>query len=160
MQFPELVRQIARQKERAVFTGQVLAIDPGETTGIAEFENLNRVKAYQVSTKDIEQGARQVTPILLNTNWDRVIVEEYRVFSWRAKQHSWSHLHTAQLIGSIKGTCALEDLRVVMQTPQSAKGFCDNVKLKDWGFYIKGEPHARDAIRHGCYYLLFGSKGD
>ena len=125
MQFPELVHQIARQKQRTVFTGQVLAIDPGETTGLAEFEGLELIRSYQVSTPNIEEGARNLTPILLNQTapWDVVIIEEYRVFSWRAKQHSWSHLHTAQLICSIKGTCALEELRVIMQTPQSAKGY-------------------------------------
>lgn len=42
-----------------------------------------------------------------------------------------------------------------MQMAAQAKGFVDDDKLKAWGFWIKGKKHARDAIRHGVYYLLF-----
>ena len=30
------------------------------------------------------------------------------------------------------------------------------MKLKKWNMYRKGERHARDAIRHGAHFLLFG----
>lgn len=157
--FQDLVRKIADQRGKPLFMGKVLAIDPGETTGIATFNALELIKFWQEDTKTLESSAKNLTPILVNTAWDAVVIEEYRVFSWRSKEHSWSHLHTPQLIGYIRGTLAIEGIKPIMQTPQNAKGFCTDQKLKDWGFYQRGMPHARDAIRHGSFFLLFGKKG-
>lgn len=33
-----------------------------------------------------------------------------------------------------------------------AKTFADDVKLAAWGFDAPGMRHAKDAIRHGCYF--------
>jgi hypothetical protein len=41
-----------------------------------------------------------------------------------------------------------------------AKGFVTDEKLKAWGFYQKGVRHARDSIRHACYFLLFDKSLD
>jgi len=35
-----------------------------------------------------------------------------------------------------------------MQTPSEAKGFATNERLKRWGLWEVGKPHARDAWRH------------
>jgi len=33
-----------------------------------------------------------------------------------------------------------------------AKTFANDDKLEAWGFWRKGQKHARDAIRHGIYF--------
>ena len=38
--------------------------------------------------------------------------------------------------------------QVVMQQPSSAKSTITNKRLKDWGLWQRGMPHANDAIRH------------
>ena len=157
--FEELVARVAKQQGRDPFVGKLLAIDPGETTGLAEFDKGTLVRAWQIPTKTVEQGAEVLSELIRDGNYSEIVVEEYRVFSWRTKQHSWSALHTPQLIGFIRGALALLGLKPVMQTPQNAKGFVTNDKLKDWDMYIKGQTHARDATRHGCFFLLFGKKG-
>lgn len=47
----------------------------------------------------------------------------------------------------------------IKQMAVTAKNFCTDDKLKQWGFWQAGQKHARDSIRHGCYFLLFFRKG-
>ena len=46
------------------------------------------------------------------------------------------------------------------QMASTAKTFATDKKLREWGFWERGMRHARDAIRHGCYFLLFYKKGE
>lgn len=45
-----------------------------------------------------------------------------------------------------------------MQGAGIVKTFCNDEKLKGWGFWKVGERHARDAIRHGAYFLIAGKQ--
>ena len=158
--FDDLVQRICKQQERIRFLNNFIAIDPGETTGLAYFSDAKLVRTEQVDTKKLDYDTCiYIKNCITSFNPAIIVMEEYRIFSWRSKQHSWSHLHTSQLIGFITGTCALKQIPVHMQTPQNAKGFVTNDKLKDWNMYVKGQTHSRDAIRHGCFYLLFGPTG-
>ena len=101
-----------------------------------------------------------------------VIIEDYRVYGWKTDQHSWAHLHTPKLIGLIYGEAVrrlayfhgmdFDRIKIDILTPMAheAKQFCTDTKLHDWGYH-KGVPrHGRDAVRHGCQYLMFGKYGD
>ena len=88
----------------------------------------------------------------------RVVCEEYRVYGWRTRQHAWSELHTPQLIGALRAIAAQRGIPVVLQGAGLAKGFVSDAKLRAWGLYRSGMRHAMDAVRHACYYLLFGRK--
>lgn len=41
-----------------------------------------------------------------------------------------------------------------IQSPSDGKSVVTNARLKDWGYWIKGKEHARDAIRHGLLWIL------
>lgn len=47
--------------------------------------------------------------------------------------------------------------KIVYQKP-AFKVYCDNDAMKRLGFYIKGQEHARDAIRHAVAYLITAEK--
>jgi len=138
---------------------RVLALDPGETTGACVFEGPDLLDARQLTTGLMPQAAWEVwkyirtyrTPDLV------VVIEDYRVYSWKAKDHAWAGLHTPRLIGATEYICyyQLNEVSLVKQMAQQAKGFCTDDKLRSWGVYQEGQKHARDAIRHACYYLLF-----
>lgn len=84
-----------------------------------------------------------------------VVIEDYRVYSWKTKDHAWAGLHTSRLIGATELICYDAGLDLTKQTAQQAKGFCTDDKLQAWGLWQEGQRHARDAIRHALYYLLF-----
>jgi hypothetical protein len=163
--FNELVQRSRAERHLGSSPLSLLVFDPGETTGFAHFRQGELSNGGQLATKTILEGAPLLLDTICMTMPTRVVMEDYRVYSWKSKQHEWEKLHTPQVIGAVRGLLACPHLYskmaiipVIMQMAVTAKQFCTDEKLKQWGFYIKGQPHARDAIRHGCYYLLFGSK--
>lgn len=170
MQFDELYLKLKRPIPQHPVT--IGCIDPGETTGWAAFvlssENQFLPRIHLDSCGQEDTGTiRDVTSLGdLIEGSDILVVEDYRVYSWRASQHTWSPLHTAKLIGAIEALYWLSrreyssdnpahHMPIVFQMAVEAKDFCTDEKLTEWGFYQRGQRHARDAIRHGCRYLLF-----
>lgn len=47
-----------------------------------------------------------------------------------------------------KGLIRVGDLDVLYQAPVDAKSYASDERLKDWGLWVKGSDHARDANRH------------
>jgi hypothetical protein len=136
---------------------RIVGIDPGECTGICCFEGPRLLDASQLKTKTPDDGAAQIAEYLVKYQPQAIVIESYRVYAWKTKDHAWNSMHTSQLIGAIKYLCSLKDppILVIEQTAQIAKGFCTDDKLKAWDLYQKGQRHSRDAIRHAIYYLLF-----
>lgn len=92
------------------------------------------------------------------TSPELIVCEEYRVYAWRAKQHSWSNIPTLRLIGGLQMLCTQRDIPIIFQSAQQAKGFSTDEKLKAWDLYQVRKRHANDAIRHAVYWLVFGCK--
>lgn len=140
---------------------RLLALDPGETTGWAVFRSGQLASYGQIvvpTFKDSRIDARDVWALFRTVEPDVVVIEGYRVYASKAKHHTWSALYTPKLIGYVEAVCQHDDIPYYIQMA-SSKMFCTNEKLKRWGYYPKGEPHAADAVRHGCYWLLFHKRG-
>ncbi len=157
--FPTLARHLAKQKDKVLTSCRVLAIDPGETSGFATFEDADLVDTGELKTKDMDLGVAAISGVLEHFKPEVLVCEDYRIYGWKTKDHAWSSLHTPQLIGAINTLAIWAGVPMVKQSAQVAKQFCTNDKLQQWNYYRKGEPHGRDAVRHGCYYILFGTKG-
>lgn len=136
---------------------RLLALDPGETTGLAFFESGDLKDFKQLPTKNMVDAPRLFKDSFDYYKPDIVVFEEYRVYAWKTQTHSWSDLHTSRVIGSLETLCYIASPRIpyTRQSAQQPKQFCTDNKLKHWNFYQPGQKHARDAIRHGCFYLLF-----
>lgn len=153
----DLFKQHISQEK--LFQGKLLSLDPGETTGYAIFDcqgyDIKLHESGQLKCKPLDDGIDAIT-LVINTHKPKVIVyEDYKVYGWKATQHSWAELHTPQLIGCIRMMSKIHSIPNYHQMAQHAKGFMTDDKLQQWGFYIKGQKHTRDAIRHGLFYLLF-----
>lgn len=136
----------------------LLALDPGETTGWALFCHGMLVDAGQTNKhKEIDPAVVELQTLFHITRPVCVVIEDYRVYAHKAKSHSWEALHTPKLIGAIQALCTLAKAEAVLQMA-SSKQFVTNDKLRTWRMYLRGRPHANDAIRHGCYYLLFNKE--
>ncbi len=140
---------------------RVLAIDPGETSGIALFENGKLLSVDQIDGTEYDGDFNRemsqqlsLTSLFIRACPTHVVVEDYKVYAHKTKEHTWSSLHTPKLIGAISLLCGQRGLQPIMQMA-SCKQFVTNDKLKAWDMYTTGQQHARDAIRHGCYFLLF-----
>jgi hypothetical protein len=142
----------------------IVAIDPGETTGLAILRSLggdgNRdgddIHQIQINTRIMQWGAERLHTLIHHHRPKIVIVESYRIYSWRTKEHTWSSLYTPRLIGGIEFLCFQYCIPLVSQSAQQGKSFVTDARLKEWGLYMAGAPHARDATRHLLTYLLFG----
>ena len=139
---------------------RLLIFDPGETTGVAVFNGSNLVSTNQFKTKNRSTFHKQFQVLIKHYKPNFVLFEDYRVYGWKRNQHAWSDLHTPKIIGQIEALCGIHNLCYHSQMAFQAKQFCSDERLKEWGLYSIGLQHGRDAVRHGCYFLLFGKKGN
>lgn len=151
MRFEDLLRKV--RGEDFTPPERLLCLDPGETTGWALFIYGTLVDCGQISSKT--EGWAEVEALFKETQPTEVVAENYRVYLHKLKQHTNSEVYTLRLIGVIDYLCWKLGIKLHYQMAATAKGFCKDSKLRQWGFWQEGERHARDAIRHGCYYLLF-----
>lgn len=139
----------------------ILALDPGETTGVAIWEgSLERVEMFQLETKDVGQAFDTLREVVCHFKPDHIRAEEYRVYNWMAESHSWSVLHTPQLIGAIRVLAHLEKVPLTLKLAQHAKATWNDSVLKQSGCYTPGLKHARDACRHLLFYMSKPSEQD
>lgn len=136
-------------------TVRVLALDPGETTGVAVFRNGSLIKHDQLRTNNLNTCPLIIQDLVREVSPDYIVMEDYKVYGWKKDQHAWAGLHTPQLLGVIRTIAVLEDVHLETRMAQEAKVFCTDTKLEEWGMYKPGMKHARDAIRHGCFSYLF-----
>lgn len=136
--------------------GTLIAFDPGETTGVAVFKEGVLKEQFQLKTWPLVEAVNSFTHIIDVHKPTRCVYESYQVYEWKADDHSWSQIPTIQVIGCLQTLLIQRKIPFWTQTAQVAKQFVTDQRLEDWGMWFKGIRHARDAIRHGCYFLLFG----
>jgi hypothetical protein len=154
VKFKEFLMKVRQNDRRWQVPSRLLALDPGETTGWALFVEGELKDAGQIVAR--HNPAQALVELFNKTNPTDVVAEDYKVYSWKIRDHSWSNLFTPKLIGALQMLCAQRRIPLTMQMAQSAKGFCTNDKLYMWGLHKHGKRHADDAIRHAVYFLLFG----
>lgn len=130
-----------------------LACDPGETNGIAIYDEKGQLKWFgQVPLEDLTTEVWKATG-LSNIGVEMTfIIESYRVYPQMAREHIYDELKTAQAIGRLKAIAEILAFKVVEQPAANTKkmGFkyMGNPKVR------KKEQHQWDAHAHGMYYLV------
>lgn len=136
---------------------RLLVLDPGETTGWCLYIDGKLHDQGQASTYAL--GWHEIHELFEQTRPTMVLYENYRVYQHKLERHSNSEVYTIRLIGVIEYLCEVVwGIKHYNQMAHQAKGFVTDEKLKAWGYYVTGKRHARDAIRHGCYFLLFNKE--
>lgn len=133
----------------------LLGLDPGETTGFAHFVGSQLMTCGQIVGTTVPGAYRQIRQAIQNIQPNLVVMEDYKVYSWKTKDHAWQSLFTPRLIGAIECLCDTDEVLLVKRMAQEAKNFCTDDKLRTWGLWKEGQRHARDAIRHAVYHMLF-----
>lgn len=159
--FVKTMQAFHRAKKVTPFTGTLLALDPGETTGVfvakATPTSLEVLKVTQVQTWPMEKAVFNFADIINTYRPDFMVNESYRVYDWKADDHKWSPVNTVRVIGCIDTLALQHTIPQHEQSAQIAKNFCTDDFLKKMGYYYPGLKHGRDAVRHGLYYLCFGA---
>ena len=140
---------------------RLLCMDPGKTTGWCLFTNGKLTSWGQIEDcyDDNNINIQGLMDLFKATQPTFICYEDYRVYSHKLDRHTFSPVMTVRLIGAIETYCQMNSISSHKQMASTAKTFCTDEKMKAWGFWQEGMRHARDAIRHGCYFLLFYKKG-
>lgn len=142
------------QLQREIRQADLLALDPGETTGVAVWHaEESNIYLFQMGTRIIEEGYKLVEELIDRVSPIHLRAEDYRVYGHMTEQHSFAHLHTAQFIGSIRTVASQKGIPLSVCLAMHAKTFWTDEKLKMCHLYNPGLKHARDAERHLLRYL-------
>ena len=127
-----------------------IALDPGETTGVA---------IYTIGKREgtINRFWKRMQITDLKDLWRVLAVEEPKVVAYEMFTQSLgagsTNFGAVEAIGVIKLYGALTDKELVPQARQ-VKNFWTDEKIKQCGLWEPGMKHAMDATRHMLYYLM------
>jgi hypothetical protein len=131
---------------------RVVAVDPGKTTGVAVWTGgLGAVSCQFEDKHEFYQWAE-----LHVTTQTTFVVEN---FVPRKGALTWvpDSLH---IIGWIEGRVWQWGYpKFVLQSPAQAKSFATDDKLRRLGWWVPGQDHARDALRHLVVFLCTTAEG-
>ena len=166
-----------RERGRSLVTVQpegvhaVMAVDPGGTTGVyAGWVDLKltrrdtltkgklRERAVEVTGDYLEQ-AKELGKIFIAFSYacneanigvpNRHLAVEDFVLRRRQQGGATGNLTSIWVAAAFASYISgLPNSEVTWQQPSSAKALATDERLRDWGLWIKGSPHKRDAARH------------
>ncbi len=128
----------------------VISVDPGETSGIAFWEDdgtfISRETVNQDELFDLIERLSDVTVI---------VCEDYRLRQGKQMAQTGSRFVAVQIIGALKAYARRVGAKFVLQTPQVLSVAALHSQVKRPSNHAKS--HDIDAYNHGFYY--FETKG-
>lgn len=124
-----------------------LSLDPGTNTGWATFDDLGNMLMWGTT-----HSKEPLYKVLDDYNPRVVVMEDFELFPWKAKEQSWSPFDTVRIIGAVEHWCWQHNVDLIQQRPN----------IKSIGYMWAGlQPpdsknsmrHQIDAFVHGYYYL-------
>lgn len=125
---------------------KILGLDPGVTTGWAIVEYADDAQPVLLHNGQIADGHKGFI-----NYWDELPSFDFVVcesFTLREGIRG-VNIEPAYVIGALE---AIKPAEIHYQTP-ALKSLCDNDALKRLNMYVRGQQHARDAIRHAIVFL-------
>ena len=133
---------------QALMYYNILAVDPGKTTGWAYYRYDMGLADY--GEYDFEQFVRWVDRN--KADLDTVVCERYIITGATAVKSQQPE--ALQVIGFLRGISITEDSSFILQMPNDAKRFATDERLDEVGWLFPGgKGHSRDAARHLLLYL-------
>ena len=137
---------------------RLVALDPGETCGLAFFNCGELVSVEQVELSFKKHDWDPLIDRICELMPDVVVYEDYKIYPGKLGTHTLSGVPTLKVIGAIEFLCSHNKYKSISMMASTAKGFVNDIKLKEWGFYRKSLNHGRDAVRVGLHALLFSKE--
>jgi len=131
---------------------RVLSYDPGKSTGWCILEGTNTEQKL-IAAGEIPDW-HGVKDTINKFQPDVIVFETFQLYAWKAQSLSWNTFLPCEVIGVIKFIAEELDIPCIGQGPAQRVFFTDD-RLKACGITSPSK-HAKDAIRHGMYFLRFG----
>jgi len=129
----------------------VACFDPGITTGHAVGvmeDGLMKVRCGQTAFDHI-----MLYDQLQLLKPDMIVAEE---FEFRGRARKGLELYPRELLGVLELYCQQNKIRLFRQKAATGMAYYSNEKLTRDGLYIRGKPHAMDALRHLLHWYTYG----
>lgn len=121
----------------------VLAVDPGGTTGLAT----QRDGKWRAWMAPFEETGEAVQAELARGGWDLCVFENFIITAATLKKGRQGS-QSLELIGVGRYLCKCYGVPFETQNPSDAMSFSTDKKLKALGWWTKGPDHANAASRH------------
>ena len=130
-----------------------LSLDPGLSTGYATFDAVGDLITFGT----LKGGSEDLYPFLRTLKSDvgpytkEIIIEDYKLYPWKAMSQVWDSLETVRLIGAVQFWADMNGYPVHLQEP-NVKG----IAYKWAGITVPKNhalSHETDAFVHGVYFL-------
>lgn len=144
----------------------VLAIDPGEKTGIAMAHGEKMLLAAVHSVNTFVSRIGPMVSDLVEYGYEHgvpavIVVEKFTITTQTGKMSTIGINWPLELTGVTRYVAYIHDMEInTKQMPSTVKHFATDAKLKVVGWFDKcraaeegSEDHARDAARHALFYL-------
>lgn len=126
----------------------IIGIDPGKTVGLAVYDTITEeMMGSQIAFDDFGDWLNLSLNNIKNTlkKEVHVTIERYTIRSLKvAADAHWA----IEIIGMTRYLCKCYGVSLTLQTPNDAKKYADDIKLRTAKWYVPGRDHANDAIRH------------
>ena len=134
----------------------VLGVDPGHTTGWC-LTSEKGVVLDKDQTKGNNESSDYLTDLFVrfpeyNYEFTAIVMEDYKIFAHKAKQHIGSRVPAAQIIGIVEHEARQRDIKLVKQ-PSSILVTAQkltNVKMPS----DHSKSHWVSAFLHAAHYLI------
>jgi hypothetical protein len=127
-----------------------IALDPGETTGICIVRSSDEPWVFEYAQLGPYEHHLALYGLLVHLKPANIICE-----SFENRGQDAAILASREYIGIVKMHLQRSEATGVWQSASTGKKFWDDGKLKQHGLWIPGRKHARDAVRHYCYWRTF-----
>ena len=139
----------------------ILGVDPGGTVGFAFYPLEGKV--FQADK--VQPGQAPVNTFL---DWAKeqinsdvlVVCERFTITTNTAKLTAGGSHDALDVIGVLKHLCRWSGAEFEFQTPAQAKKFVSDAQLKSLELWVKSQDHARDAIRHLIFGIVYHTSGE
>lgn len=128
----------------------VVALDPGKTAGLAWWKTGMWSPVLQEAP--LFDALHRIHRAANDRKLTHLVVEDFIITIETAKkQQDHSALDG---LGTMRYLATLYELPLVTYRASEAKTFAPNVLLRNVGWYVPGQGHARDASRHLILFLV------
>ena len=140
---------------------EIIAFDPGLSTGVVEIRGGKLTDNYTLSYDDLQEMC--INQLIYPAeyvpwyNFEAWVVENYVLYP--GVPQAFSDMPSSRVIGMLALTAKATKTKFILQNASNAKFFVNNDRLKEYGWWSKlGGDHERDAARHALYYLLVSNQ--
>lgn len=120
-----------------------LALDPGKTTGVAWRTGDGELRGIEWPGEDIA--------VILDGFHSRYGLTEVVAENFRSRPGPAVNLSPAEVLGRIDAWADERGIEVVRQDASPVKVRVTHDRLREQGGWLRGQQHARDAVKHLLY---------